>query len=172
MKSYRQTIISSSMIALSFMAFTPASAATASSDSRAEIAESSVVQKLSDLQFGDIVTGSSPSTVAVNASTDARQVTSGDAIALGGTVSAASFRVEARPLLFYRIIVPASTTITRVGGSETMLVDNFTLNGPSLRLLPLFTPVGTFKVGGRLNVAADQEAGTYEGSFNVTVNFL
>ena len=66
----------------------------------------------------------------------------------------------------------ASTTLTRNGGSETMLVDNFTLNGASIRLIPLFATIGNFRVGGRLTVGAAQEPGQYEGSFVVTVNYL
>ena len=86
--------------------------------------------------------------------------------------SAALLQVSARPLPYYEIIVPSSTTLTRNGGSQTMIVDDFTLNGASLRLIPLLTSIGNFKVGGRLTVGAAQEPGQYEGSFVVTVNYL
>ena len=150
----------------------PLYAQTASADAVADIAIPSTVQRMQDLQFGDIVAGATVSTVVINPFTDSRSIQTGDATAFGGTVSAAQFQVSARPLLYYQINVPSSATLTRNGGSQTMLVDDFTLNGASLRLIPLLTTVGNFKVGGRLTVAAAQEPGQYEGSFVVTVNYL
>ena len=150
----------------------PLYAQTATGDAVADITQPSSVQRLQDLQFGDIIAGSTVSTVVVNPSTEARSIQTGNATAFGGTVSAAPFPVSARPLLYYQISVPASTTLTRNVGSETMLVDNFTLNGAAIRFLPLFTSIGSFKVGGRLTVGAAQEPGQYEGSFVVTVNYL
>ncbi len=150
----------------------PLCAQTAAGESVADISRPSTVQRLQDLQFGDIIAGSTVSTVVVNPFSDARSIQTGNATAFGGTVSAARFQVSARPLLYYQISLPSSTTLTRNGGSQTMLVDNFTLNGASIRLLPLFTSIGNFKVGGRLTVGAAQEPGEYEGSFSVTVNYL
>lgn len=150
----------------------PLYAQTAAGDAVADITGPSSVQRLQDLQFGDIIAGNTVSTVVINASTDARSIQTGNATAFGGTVSAARFHVSARPLLYYQINLPSSTTLTRNGGSETMLVDNFTLDGAAIRFLPLFTSIGNFKVGGRLTVAAAQEPGQYEGSFVVTVNYL
>jgi len=150
----------------------PVYAQTAAGESVADIARPSTVQRLQDLQFGDIIAGSTVSTVVVDPYSDSRSIQTGDATAFGGTVSAARFQVSARPLIYYQINVPSSTTLTRNGGSQTMLVDNFTLNGASIRLLPLFTSIGNFRVGGRLTVGAAQEPGEYEGSFSVTVNYL
>jgi hypothetical protein len=150
----------------------PLCAQTAAGESVAEISRPSTVQKLEDLQFGDIIAGSTVSTVVVNPSSESRSIQTGNATAFGGTVSAAQFQVSARPLLYYQISLPSSTTLTRISGSETMLVNNFTLNGSSIRFLPLFTAIGNFKVGGRLTVGAGQEPGQYSGSFVVTVNYL
>lgn len=150
----------------------PLFAQTAPGVSVVEISRPSTVQRLQDLQFGDIIAGSTISTVVVNPYTDSRSIQTGNATAFGGTVSAARFQVSARPLLYYQISLPGSTTLTRNGGSQTMLVDNFTLNGSSLRFLPLFTSIGNFKVGGRLTVGAAQEPGQYNGNFVVTVNYL
>lgn len=150
----------------------PVYAQTATGESVVDIARPSTVQRLQDLQFGNIIAGSTVSTVVINPYSDSRSIQTGDATAFGGTVSAARFQVSARPLIYYQINVPSSTTLTRNGGSQTMLVDNFTLNGASIRLLPLFTSIGNFRVGGRLTVGAAQEPGEYEGSFSVTVNYL
>ncbi|QJB69102.1 DUF4402 domain-containing protein [Parasphingorhabdus halotolerans] len=62
--------------------------------------------------------------------------------------------------------------MVRSGGPETMIVTNFILDGNAIRLLPLFTSLGNFKDGGRLNVGANQVGGAYSGNFTVTVNYL
>jgi hypothetical protein len=61
-------------------------------------------------------------------------------------------------------------TLTRVGGTETMTVSNWTLDGSTNRKIP---PSDTFDfaVGATLNVAAGQMDGTYAGSFSVTVQY-
>ena len=84
-------------------AASPSYAQTATGDAVADITQPSSVQRLQDLQFGDIIAGSTVSTVVVNPSTDARSIQTGNATAFGGTVSAAQFEVSARPLLYYQI---------------------------------------------------------------------
>ena len=154
------------------MSAVPVSAQVTTGDVRAEVVPRSTVTRLSDLQFGSILSGSNASRVVINPASGTRSVISGNAISSGGAVSAAEFEVLARPLLFYQIIVPTSVIITRELGSETMTVNNFALDGASIRILPLFTPVGRFKVGARLNVGANQVAGNYKGDFAVTVNYF
>lgn len=60
--------------------------------------------------------------------------------------------------------------LTRVGGTETMTVSNFTLDGPSTRQINAYEAF-EFQVGGQLNVAANQVDGTYVGTFSVTVQY-
>jgi hypothetical protein len=62
------------------------------------------------------------------------------------------------------------STLTRVGGTETMTVTNFTLQGQSRRALAKAASF-TFRVGGTLNVAAGQVEGVYVGTFDVTVQY-
>lgn len=61
-------------------------------------------------------------------------------------------------------------TLTRVGGTETMTVSNWTLDGSTNRKIPA-NDVFDFSVGGTLNVAAGQVDGTYAGTFAVTVQY-
>jgi hypothetical protein len=63
-----------------------------------------------------------------------------------------------------------SVTLKRVGGTETMTVSNFTLQGQSKRTLAKAQSF-TFRVGGTLNVAANQVEGVYTGTFDVTVQY-
>ena len=62
------------------------------------------------------------------------------------------------------------TTVTRVGGTETMTVSNWTLDGKSNRKVP---PSQTFDfaVGATLTVGANQAQGTYVGTFDVTIQY-
>jgi hypothetical protein len=62
------------------------------------------------------------------------------------------------------------SVLTRVGGTETMTVTNFTLQGQNKRTLAKQASF-TFRVGGTLNVAANQVEGTYVGTFDVTVQY-
>jgi hypothetical protein len=60
--------------------------------------------------------------------------------------------------------------LTRDGGTETMRLDNWTLQGQSKRTLARKSSF-TFRVGGTLHVAAGQVEGHYVGTFDVTVQY-
>jgi hypothetical protein len=60
--------------------------------------------------------------------------------------------------------------LTRVGGTQTVTVSNFTLQGQSKRTIAAQAWF-SFRVGGTLNVAAAQAEGTYVGTFDVTVQY-
>jgi hypothetical protein len=64
--------------------------------------------------------------------------------------------------------IPA--TVTRVGGTETMTVDTWTLSGSANRNVVAQQPF-TFKVGGTLHVNANQVEGLYLGNFTVDIQF-
>ena len=61
-------------------------------------------------------------------------------------------------------------TVTRVGGTETMTVGNWTLDGPTNRRIPLNTTFD-FAVGATLTVGASQAEGAYTGTFTITVQY-
>jgi hypothetical protein len=60
--------------------------------------------------------------------------------------------------------------LTRVGGTETMQLRDFTLQGQDKRSLARMTSF-EFNVGGTLVVPAGQVEGLYTGSFDVTVQY-
>lgn len=88
----------------------------------------------------------------------------------GGTISAAGFSLSAtgngKALRWTTITLPSSATLA--SGSASMTLDAFTSN-----------PSGTFNgstltqlaVGATLNVSPNQPAGSYTGTFSVTVNY-
>lgn len=61
-------------------------------------------------------------------------------------------------------------TLTRVGGTETMTVSNWTLEGDNRKTVRANEPF-SFRVGGRLNVGANQAEGTYLGTFTVELQY-
>ena len=61
-------------------------------------------------------------------------------------------------------------TLTRVGGTETMTVSNWTMSGNARRTVAAQEPF-SFKVGGTLAVNAGQVEGVYLGTFEVDVQY-
>ncbi len=137
--------------------------------------------KTADLDFGTLIAGTTAGTVTVSTA-GVRSVTGG-VTAAGGTVSAASFAGFGRRTqqVIIRFGAP-SILITRVSGTQTMTVNNFTVNpvgGSGLTQLgnsgrhriSSATGLFDFTVGARLNVGANAAPGDYVGTFNVTVNY-
>jgi hypothetical protein len=90
---------------------------------------------------------------------------------MGGTPHSAEFAGSARSSAVVNIRVPNQPAVlTRVGGTETVTVSNFTLQGQNKRTIAAQT-FFTFRVGGTLNVAATQAEGIYVGTFQVTVQY-
>ena len=123
------------------------------------------ISAVGDMDFGTMVTTGTAGTVTV---TPAGARSSVNVDLLGGVPSAASFDVTGDGNANYSITLPSSTTLS--SGGDTMTVDTFTDNAGASPKLP---PGGseTFNVGATLNVGATQAAGTYSGTFDVTVNY-
>jgi len=122
-----------------------------------------------DLDFGTIArTGAG--TVVIDPNTNA-MTTTGGVVPLGGLPTAATFIGAAGSASVVIIRIPKNAVqITRVGGTETMSVNNFTLQGQDKRTLARQESF-EFRVGATLNVGAAQLDGTYVGTFDVTVQY-
>ena len=70
----------------------------------------------------------------------------------------------------YFLVPKASTVVTRVGGTETMTVDTFTISGSANRNVVAKEPF-SFSVGGTLRVNANQAEGLYVGTFDVDLQY-
>ncbi len=117
-----------------------------------------------DLDFATMAPTGTAGTVTV---TPASARSSVDVDLVGGTPSAASFDVTGDSGANYSVILPSSATLT--SGANTMTVDTFTDDtGPNPKLTG---GSDTFNVGATLNVGAAQAAGSYSGTFPVTVNY-
>ncbi len=127
------------------------------------------VTKIQDMDFGALSVGVSGTAVLEpNANSFS---TTGGVAKIGGSPTCAQFAGAAQSNSVVNIKIPTgSVTLRRVGGSETMTLSNFTLQGQSKRTLAKMQSF-TFRVGGTLNVAAGQVEGLYVGTFNVTVQY-
>ncbi len=119
-----------------------------------------------DMDFGTMLTTGNPGGTVIVTTAGARTC-SAEVDCLGGFPAAAAFDVTGEGGNTYSITLPSSATLT--SGGDTMTIDTFnhdaggtpTLGGGS----------DTFNVGATLNVGATQAAGTYSGTFSVTVNY-
>lgn len=149
-------------------------AQTSSGDSNAAIRQPITVVKNSDLNFGSFIAGAATSEFRIDAVTGVMAQLRGDAIAMGGTVSRASFTATGTPFQQANIRRSQnSINIVRDGGSETMRVNDFWLgNRAGLRDQILdASGQATYFVGGKLRILANQAPGTYRGTFNVTIEY-
>jgi hypothetical protein len=135
----------------------------------ARIVNGIFVRKLQDLNFASLTTWAA-GTAVINPDTDAITTTGGVAY-YSGLAYAAQFE-GVSPIKGVVIIrIPNKpSTLTRIGGTETMTVDNWTLSGNSRRTVAAQEPFA-FKVGGTLYVKAGQAEGTYVGTFQVEVQY-
>lgn len=147
-----------------------ASAQTTPSTSRTIVLNRLKLLNTTALDFGNIISGATPGTVTINATTGAR-TTTGGATAAGGTTGFATFLSAGSVNRIYLVFIPNAAITLSNGTGGTMTVGNWTSNGGLIRFLDN-NGLGIIRIGGRLNVGANQAPGTYTGTFNVTVNYL
>ena len=147
-----------------------ADAASRAANGRARTLRPIVLNNTRGLDFGTLLRGTTAGTVTINATSDARTRTGGVTLVGGGTPGAARFTATGTPAVNAFITIGAAPILTRVSGTETMAVSNMTLNGARTRRIPASGTLDV-RVGGRLNVAANQRDGLYSGSFNLTVDY-
>ncbi len=126
--------------------------------------------KRNDLDFGAIVASTTAGTVTLNPATGTLTATGGLVLVPGATSAGRFVGAGTRNTPINIRIPNGPVTLTRVGGTQTMTVTNWTLDGAANRRVPP-NRAFEFRVGGRLNVAANQMDGTYVGSFDVTVHY-
>ena len=131
------------------------------------------VSRTSHLDFGTftIPTGGSK-TITIDEIDGARSLTGpGTVTTVGGGNARATFRVEGEAALDFLITVDPTLTLTRVSGSETILVDlvpsaaSGTIGGT-----PGSAGTANFGVGGSFTIGTATVPGAYEGTFTVSVD--
>ena len=166
-------LILASLVAALFALVGPAAAGSVAPDQnatgRAIVLRPLSLLKVEDLDFGWL-TVTAAGTATVDPSTGA--VTgSGGVLPSGGVPQAAWFVGAASRNTPIKIRIPTKAiTLTRVGGTETMSLSAWTLDGPADRKTGPDRAF-SFRVGGTLTVAAGQADGLYEGTFSVEVQY-
>jgi len=128
------------------------------------------IVKTSDLDFGEM-TSAAAGTAVIDPNANSISTTGGVTL-MGSQWSAAGFVGAAGGASVVVLIkLPNQpVTLTRQGGTETMTVSNLSLQGQNKRALAALQSF-TFRVGGTLNVAANQAEGLYTGTFNVDIQY-
>lgn len=127
------------------------------------------LEKLEDMEFGGIVVAGAGTAVMDPVSNS--MTLTGGLTAVSGTRHAASFRGAAFEGAVVIIRVPKQpVTLTRVGGTETLVLSDFTLDGPSKRTMAL-SPTFEFRVGGTVTIPDSPVDGDYVGTFEVSAQY-
>jgi len=178
---------------------TPALAAPNDTGSAASVAEVHLVTpasliKTRDMAFGYIIQQAAAGTVVLDAITDTC-TTTGGLVRMGQCRSAQFSGMGIRNL---QVRINGPTSILLTGPGQSMVLDTFRLDtspdlttvsgggngngnaigwsnapGQDNRRFRIVSPTGifTFGVGGTLRVNANQAAGVYSGTFDVTVQY-
>ena len=148
-------------------------AAPATGTSRTVVIRPGSLVAVDPLNFGALISGSTAGTVVIKI--DGSRTISGGVTAGGTTFSAARFGgldVTTPFRVFIHAPTPATVTLTRVGGGATMTVTNLIAElGEGTYTAPANVPFAV-RVGGQLNVGANQMQGSYSGTFDLTVDYL
>jgi hypothetical protein len=115
-----------------------------------------------DLAFGTISTSNSSGTVIITPA--GTRNANGGATALTSTFGAAQFKLTGSNNANYSVGLPTSAITITDGSSHNMAVNEFTSNAGA----SLLNGEAIFQVGATLEVAANQAAGSYTGTFDVT----
>ncbi len=150
-------------------------AARASAVASARVVTGLSIQKTQDLDLGQVRAGASPGLVRVEilAGPAGTRSASGGVALSGSSFSAAQFAVTTSGVASrLQVSLPLAATLSRVGGRETMTVQDFRAS-----LAPSCAPGRecsgapyVLLVGATLSIGAEQVGGSYAGTFTVTVN--
>lgn len=159
------------LLFLSLPAAGLAAPVTASPQPRASalVVKPLTLERIADMDFAllGVTTGG---TATINPVTGV-MTTSGGLTHLGGTPSPARYAGAASKRTVVNIRVPKTPVLlTRIGGTETLSVSNFTLDGQDKKALA-DQEAFTFAVGAQITVPAGTIEGVYSGDIDVTVQY-
>lgn len=143
-------------------------AAPAPATATADIRHPATVRLLNDLNFGSLTVTSTGTALVSPADVI---TTTGGVLSAGGNPYSALFEAVAPVKSVVHIRIPKQPiSIVRVGGTETMTVDTWTISGSTSRNVVAKEPF-SFTVGGTLHVNANQVEGLYIGTFDVDIQY-
>jgi hypothetical protein len=143
---------------------------TATATASATIINPLMINKNSDLAFGNIASGSDWGSVTIN--TDGSRWSTGGAtlIQAGSDNSAATFGITGYPYATIVINVTATSIQVRNGGNGYATVDNFNTDLGYYSTLDM-SGNANLHLGATLELFPYQEPGYYTGSFDVIVSY-
>jgi hypothetical protein len=156
-------------IAIGTTAFAAQNTATGTGTANARIITAISIVPGTALNFGDVV----PSGVAGTVSVDAAGVrTSAGGASLGNAtgVAAGAFTVGGQANATYSITLPANGVVTVTSGANSMAVNNFVSNPSGTGTIGA-GGTQALGVGATLSVGINQAAGSYTGTYQVTVTY-
>jgi spore coat protein U-like protein len=161
-------------VALAIASAGSAMAASTNATSTGVVVTPIQISKTADLSFGTFAGGATIGTVTV--SPDGSRAVTGGAVAAGGTATAARFNVTGQDGLAYTIsMAGTSPELTSGGNAITFtVVSDTTASAITSGIATAGTLTGgaqSIFVGGKLDVAINQPAGTYTGTISVAVNY-
>lgn len=127
--------------------------------------------KIEDLDFGTVITSPMSGMVAIDATTGARTVAGGVTAVPGDAGFRAYFGGGGSPNQNVYINLGTPPVLTNPAG-DTLTMMALTLDGPAIRQIHPVDRTFFFGVGGVIMVGADQPDGVYQGTLNVTVDYL
>lgn len=165
----KKLLVGAATIAILFLTHSAnAQAATTNGTATAKVLAPIAIAAGANLNFGSVAASAALGTVVITPA-GARSVTGGVGAVTDGANSPTSgvFTVTGAAGIGFSITLPATATIT--SGVNTMTVNAFTSTPSGTGTLVAGT--ATVNVGATLNVAANQVAGSYTGTYPVTVNY-
>lgn len=142
----------------------PVHGAVTTGSATVKVLQAVTVTKGADLDFGKVVTGQSASTVRV-AEDGSRSCGAG--LTCIGPTSSALFNITGTANESVMVSIDQRRITLAASNTLTMTVD---LTVPT-DVIVLHAGKGSFRVGGTLNVGPNQAAGTYTGTFMVSVDY-
>ena len=164
---YRLAKRSILLIAVALIMPASAFAASAISTINVSVTRFLTITNVSTLEFGSVSVSATAGTVVIG--TDGmRFSTGGVVINPSGSYTPARFFIEGKPNTNFSIKLPEKVQL-RDGNGNTIDVDNFNTNVDSGTLDS--NGVVEIKVGGQINLDANQNTGEYSGTMVVELNY-
>jgi spore coat protein U-like protein len=148
----------------------PAAAATQSASVTANAVKPLVISKLQDLDFGSVTLGPGTwSNASVSLSQSGAFSCTSANVVCSGVTTVAQYNVQGSNKQTVRISAPNVTLVNQSDPTKTLIL---VTDAPATILLTSSGIPGTnFSIGGSVTLSSTTAAGTYSGTFNVTVDY-
>jgi hypothetical protein len=141
---------------------------TVSNTAKAELKIPISITAPTIMDFGVLAASATPGTAILTTGSSLSKT--GGVTIVSGTPTAGGYSVTGEGTTAYNITIPVAATTISDGSGHSMTVTAMNCSYVGLTS-NLVSGADAFTVGGTLNVGANQVAGTYTGTFDVSVNY-